>query len=597
MLWNKVNSEVGHYHSISLLGWGVFFLVMSLLLMIMMFGRLVLGNSDLVIIEWEFFGLLGLWCMVLIVFDLFSVLFSSLVCLIGGCVFIFSVSYMGEDKCINSFSYLTVSFVLAMNVLIFIPYLVFLLIGWDLLGVVSFLLVIHYQGKSCVSVGMITVLINRVGDVFLLVSVGLSLELVGWGGSGDGTGSLKVNSLVSMMSVSLVMASMTKSAQFPFSVWLPAAMAAPTPISALVHSSTLVVAGVYLLFRYYPLLSVVDGLLLVLSKIGCLTLLMASFVSCFEFDIKKLVALSTLSHLGFMVYVLGLGYPVFSVFHMLSHAVFKSLLFLCVGFYTHYSGFYLQDTRQLCGIGWASSPVLTSCSVVGFSSLCGLPYLGGFYSKHVILESSILTFGGVFELLILVVGAVVSCFYSTWVLLWVVFGVCGGGYSRFMSCSSWSMVSIYLLAVYSVFFGYFSQSILVESCDVFITSFSSKMILFLMTSVSGAVSAVYWFAVGVNKNYCVSYSLNNFYLFLSSMWFLKYLFGYVPSFWLEGSMKSVQVLELGWVEMLNNVFSSFSVLSVWVWVLERVSILVLVRFGLVVVFLCFFCLNLYKKIF
>lgn len=349
----------------------------------------------------------------LIVFDLFRVLFSSLVCLIGGCVFIFRVSYIGEDKCINRFSCLTVCFVLVINVLIFIPYLVFLLVGWDLLGVISFLLVIHYQGKRCVSVGIVTVLINRVGDVFLLVSVGLRLELVGWGGSGDGTGRLEINRLVRMMRVSLVIASITKRAQFPFSVWLPAAIAAPTPISALVHSSTLVVAGVYLLFRYYPLLSVVDGLLLVLRKIGCLTLLMASFMSCFEFDIKKLVALSTLRHLGFMVYVLGIGYPVFRVFHILRHAVFKSLLFLCVGFYIHYSGFYLQDTRQLCGIGWASSPVLISCSVVGFRSLCGLPYLGGFYSKHVILERSILTFGGVFELLILVVGAVVRCFYST----------------------------------------------------------------------------------------------------------------------------------------------------------------------------------------
>lgn len=149
------------------------------------------------------------------------------------------------------------------------------------------------------------------------------------------------------------------------------------------------------------------------------------------------------------------------------------------------------------------------------------------------------------------------------------------------------MVSIYLLAVYRVFFGYFRQRILVESCDVFITGFSSKMILFLITRVSGAVFAVYWFVVGVNKNYSVSYRLNNFFLFLRSIWFLKHLFGYVPRFWLEGRVKSVQVLELGWVEILNNVFSRFRVLRVWVWVLERVSILVLVRFGLVVVFFMF----------
>nr|UUJ37697.1 NADH dehydrogenase subunit 5 [Potamilus streckersoni] len=570
---------VGYYQYLLVMSSGCFLLLISFLLTSMMLGMSV--DPTLMLIEWEYFNLCGLCFSVLVMVDLFGILFSSLVCLIGGCVLIFSVSYMGGSKFVGEFCCLTMCFVLTMNFLIFVPCLVFLLVGWDLLGVISFLLVIYYQSKSSVSAGVMTILINRIGDIFLLLSVSLGSSLGGWGSIG--VGGLSVDSLVVGVGVLLTMAAMTKSAQFPFSVWLPAAMAAPTPISALVHSSTLVVGGVYLLFRYYPLLSVVDGLLLFLGKIGCLTLLMASFMACFEFDIKKLVALSTLSHLGFMVYTLGLGYPVISFFHMLSHAVFKSLLFLCVGYYIHNSKYYLQDIRQLCGVGWVSSPVLVSCSVVGFSSLCGFPYLGGFYSKHAILESSISSLGGSFELLCLVFSAMVSCFYSVWILLRVMFGVWGGCCLGGIGCDDWFVVSIYLLAMYSVFSGYLGQSVLVEFCDIFVVSLDSKVVLFLLTSVLGVVWAISWFSVGVYTNYSESIKFRKIFLFFKSMWFLKNLFGGVPSFWCVNSVGLVQVLEVGWIESLGGgVFGGLGLLSGWVWPLERVSILVLVRLVVVI---------------
>ncbi len=175
----KINKAVDYYHSDGLLGWGVFFLVIGFLLVIIILRRIVLLDSDLIVVEWEFLRLCGFYFVVLILIDLVRVLFSSLVFVIGGCVLIFRVDYIRGDKYIKSFSYLTVCFILVMNVLIFIPYLVFLLIGWDLLGIISFLLVIHYQGKGCVSVGMITVLVNRIGDIFLLISIGLRFDFVG----------------------------------------------------------------------------------------------------------------------------------------------------------------------------------------------------------------------------------------------------------------------------------------------------------------------------------------------------------------------------------------------------------------------------------
>jgi NADH-ubiquinone oxidoreductase chain 5 len=223
----------------------------------------------------------------------------------------------------------------------------------------------------------------------------------------------------------LVSACITKRAQIPFSVWLPAAIAAPTPVSALVHSSTLVTAGVYIIFRYYPFFREVDGLLLVRSKVGCLTLLIARLAACFEIDIKKLIALSTLGHLGFIVYVLGLGYPALRFFHIVIHALFKSLLFLCAGCYIHIIG-SCQDLRQLSGVGLVTSPLLVSCTIIGFRSLCGVPYLSGFYSKDAILESSLETLSGVSEIVCIILRASISYVYSIRILFKAIFRSFGG---------------------------------------------------------------------------------------------------------------------------------------------------------------------------
>jgi len=207
----------------------------------------------------------------------------------------------------------------------------------------------------------------------------------------------------------IVLSACTKRAQIPFSAWLPAAIAAPTPVSALVHSSTLVTAGVYLLIRMNALL-IKFSLLEVLIFLGALTMLVAGGAAILEIDIKKIIALSTLRQLGIIMITLGAGAPTLAYFHLLSHAFFKAILFICAGIVIHNMRDY-QDIRKM-GLGWYSLPVVRSFISVANIRLCGLPFLRGFYSKDIILEIIIMRGPGLALLLIISIGTFLTVAYS-----------------------------------------------------------------------------------------------------------------------------------------------------------------------------------------
>jgi NADH-ubiquinone oxidoreductase chain 5 len=204
----------------------------------------------------------------------------------------------------------------------------------------------------------------------------------------------------------VLLAAITKSAQLPFSAWLPAAMAAPTPVSSLVHSSTLVTAGVYLCIRFNEAL----GVNLFLLVVSISTLFIAGLGANYEFDLKKIIALSTLSQLGVIIIVLSVGLYELAFFHLISHAIFKSLLFLCAGSYIH-SIVEVQDIRLL-GRTLFVLPV-TRVYFVGCSfSLCGFPFLAGFYSKDLILERYFFIEINLWLFVILVAGTFFTITYS-----------------------------------------------------------------------------------------------------------------------------------------------------------------------------------------
>nr|QNH82291.1 NADH dehydrogenase subunit 5 [Notocochlis sp. HL-2020] len=335
-----------------------------------------------IMIEWSIMDLSSCSMSFAIILDPVSLSFSNVVCLISGCVMLFSSSYMSHDPFLKRFTWLVMLFVASMNLLVFIPSLPALLLGWDGLGIVSFALVIYYQNMKSLGAGMLTVLANRIGDVMILLSIGILILQGHW----------LINLmfdfyLSSMVVMTITIAAMTKSAQIPFSSWLPAAMAAPTPVSALVHSSTLVTAGVFLLIRFFPFLQTCHMFKPVLLIISVLTLLMAGIGANYENDLKKIIALSTLSQLGVMMMSLGMGMPYLALFHLYTHALFKALLFLCAGTIIHNSA-NTQDIRSM-GMIFEQAPLTITCMNIANLSLCGAPFLSGFYSKDLILEISL----------------------------------------------------------------------------------------------------------------------------------------------------------------------------------------------------------------
>lgn len=211
------------------------------------------------------------------------------------------------------------------------------------------------------------------------------------------------------LALALVIASFTKRAQIPFSAWLPAAIAAPTPVSALVHSSTLVTAGVYLLFRFRALLYG-HGLEAFFIGVGLLTMLMAGISAIYETDIKKIVALSTLRQLGLMVSTLGAGISQLAFLHLLSHAYFKAMLFMAVGNMIHCSNSF-QDIRVAGNLAGAM-PLRASFFNLANLSLCGFPFLTGFYSKDLILERVLLLPCAPLVALIFFVATLLTAAYS-----------------------------------------------------------------------------------------------------------------------------------------------------------------------------------------
>nr|UAM92196.1 NADH dehydrogenase subunit 5 [Geosesarma penangense] len=375
MINNKMMVWKIYMHMVSMLFLSLCSLSCWIMFMMKMF------NGEINMIEWELMSLNSLSIIFVLIFDWVSMLFLSFVLLISSSVMFYSGSYMVGDKNFNRFMYLVLAFVFSMAMMVLSPNLISILLGWDGLGLVSYALVIFYQNEKSANAGMLTILSNRVGDVAILLSIGLMMSLGSWNFMMYSYYILDKEWI--LLKFLIMLAAMTKSAQIPFSAWLPAAMAAPTPVSALVHSSTLVTAGVYLMIRFSSALedSKIQSWLLLIS---CLTMFMAGLGANFEYDMKKIIALSTLSQLGVMLSILSLGYPDLSFFHLLSHALFKALLFMCAGVIIHSVGGY-QDIRYMgCLIKFM--PLSVSYMMVANLALCGFPFLAGFYSKDMILE-------------------------------------------------------------------------------------------------------------------------------------------------------------------------------------------------------------------
>nr|APX39754.1 NADH dehydrogenase subunit 5 [Linaeidea aenea] len=332
-------------------------------------------------IEFNLFNFNSISFVMVILLDMMSFLFMSFVFFISSMVIFYSEEYMMGDLNLNRFILLVIMFVVSMMFLIISPNLISILLGWDGLGLVSYCLVIYYQNVKSFNAGMLTVLSNRIGDVALLMGIAWMMNFGSWNFLFY-LEIMKNDKIMMIISYLVILAAMTKSAQMPFSSWLPAAMAAPTPVSSLVHSSTLVTAGVYLLIRFNYAFSC--NMMYLLLFISSMTMFMSGLGANFEYDLKKIIALSTLSQLGLMMSILSLGSYKLAFFHLLTHALFKALLFMCAGNIIHNMS-NCQDIRYMGGLVNHMPLTCTFFNICNLS-LCGLPFLSGFYSKDMIVE-------------------------------------------------------------------------------------------------------------------------------------------------------------------------------------------------------------------
>lgn len=330
--------------------------------------------------------------------------FSSVVLLISCIIIIYSHFYISPYSKSIYFLWLTNLFIASMLFVINFSNLFFIILGWDGLGLISFFLIVYYQNQNSITSGIFTLLINRLGDRFFLVTITLLFYHY------SDLFSFNSNLLPFLRTLFLLLTFMTKRAIYPFSPWLPLAIAAPTPISALVHSSTLVTSGLFLMMRFSYVFYNSYFLIKLLLVFSIFTSFYAGINSIVEKDLKKLIALSTLSHLGFIGIAFSSGLLNLAFFHLLTHALFKSLLFMTMGDIIINLN-HSQDIRYL-SYGMLYTPMSCTIMYISLLNLLGLPSLRGYFSKDLVLEIINYRNSSVFIIFILFINVFFTYYYT-----------------------------------------------------------------------------------------------------------------------------------------------------------------------------------------
>nr|YP_010443291.1 NADH dehydrogenase subunit 5 [Anomala russiventris]UTE83819.1 NADH dehydrogenase subunit 5 [Anomala russiventris] len=523
----------------------VVFLFFSVLSFLLSLNLMVLDYS--LLLEYELVSINSCSVMMTILLDWMSLLFMSFVLFISSMVIYYSEEYMEGDINLHRFIMLVSMFVLSMMLLIISPNLISILLGWDGLGLVSYCLVIYYQNMKSYNAGMITALTNRIGDVALLMAIAW---MVNYGSFNyifyidTSKDSLEMTIIASLV----VLAAMTKSAQIPFSSWLPAAMAAPTPVSSLVHSSTLVTAGVYLLIRFNFALT--SFLMLVLLFIGTMTMLMAGIAANYEFDLKKIIALSTLSQLGLMMSILALGEYSLAFFHLLTHALFKALLFMCAGCLIHKMS-NCQDIRYMGGMA-KIMPLTCTYFLISNMSLCGLPFLSGFYSKDLILEVVSMSYLNLYIYIIFFFSTGLTVCYTFRLIYYVLVGDFNyHSLSKINDSGKIMLRGMSGLIMLVILGGSMLMWLMFPTPYFICLPFIMKIMALIVTALGS------WMGYELSK-FSLNYSLKSFQtmkssLFFSSMWNMPYMstFGlnYYP---INVGDKIFKLMDQGWSEYYGS---------------------------------------------
>lgn len=479
--------------------------------------------------------------------DYLSCFFLGVVLCISSNVVWYRRRYMRSDLFANRFIMLVLGFVVSIVFLILSPNILSILLGWDGLGLISYCLVIYYPSKKSRSAGILTVLSNRVGDVCILLSIA-------WFGIVGDFNFLAWNLVTGIVDnfwapILIMIAAITKRAQIPFSAWLPAAIAAPTPVSALVHSSTLVTAGVYLLIRFSFLLE--PHWASVLIFLSVITIFISGIVAIYEYDLKKVIALSTLSQLGIMIFAISLGLYEVAFFHLLSHALFKALLFLCAGVLIHGGG-GTQDIRYF-GALTKSYPLISVCLNLANFSLCGIPFMAGFYSKDMIIELACQNSWDFFIVLIMFICLGLTVLYSTRLVFFRLVNSKNRVPAQSLCEEDWTLIGpIVVLSLASLVSGPSLRWVIFPFPSLILLPETLKLgaTFSILFSISFIISVCVVTTTKINLSYLAGHTIGD-------IWFIPQLSGQKISV-LGISKRSypAKILDQGWLEYYTFFFSS-----------------------------------------